>query len=70
MQDRKRLTDAHRAALQVTYSNILENWATEGHALQVVSFSEAGVPRTEGRKLVITGCNVRFPLATQRRRLS
>lgn len=68
--DRKRLSDGHRAALQVTWANILESFATEGHALNVVSFEEAGVPRTEGRKLVITGCNVRFPLATQRRRLS
>lgn len=65
-----RLKDVNRAAYQINWTALLNNMAGAGHALQVVSFQEGGVPREEGRKLPIVGCNVRFPLATQRRRLS
>jgi len=65
-----RLTDAGRSALNVAWGNVLTIFDDAGYAPQVVSFQEGGVPRTEGRKLPILACNVRFPLATQRRRLS
>lgn len=65
-----RLSDAARDALQLRWEALRADMATAGHALQVVSFFEGGVPRTEGRKLVVLSTNVRFPLATQRRRLS
>jgi len=65
-----RLTDAVQAQWQGVFNNLLSKLETAGHALQVVSFVDGGTPRTEGRSLVVTSVNVRFPLATQRRRLS
>jgi len=65
-----RLTDAGQAQLQGRWANLITIAEAAGHALQVVSFVEGGVPRTEGRKLPVVASNVRFPLATQRRRLS
>lgn len=65
-----RLTDSAQASLNNTWGVIREAFETAGNALQVVSFQEGGVPRTEGRKLPILSHQVRFPLATQRRRLS
>ena len=65
-----RLNDASQLDLQVRWGNLLTVFSTGGHALQIVSFVEAGVPRTAGRMLPILSSNVRFPLATQRRRLT
>lgn len=65
-----RLTDVGRTALQVVWNNLLLILNDAGHALQVVSFVEGGVPRTEGRKLPVLAANVRFPLATLRSRLT
>jgi len=65
-----RLIDAYQAELQTQYNNLLSKLSDAGHALQVVSFVDGGVPRAEGRSLAVVSCNVRFPLATQRRRLS
>jgi hypothetical protein len=65
-----RLSDAARAAFQLRWEALRADMETAGHALQVVSFQEGGVPRTEGRKLPALATNVRFPLATQRRRLT
>jgi hypothetical protein len=65
-----RLSDAAQAAYQLRWEALRADFATAGHALQVVSFVDAGVPRTEGRKLPALATNVRFPLATQRRRLA
>lgn len=70
VQNQNRLTDASQASFNNTWGVILEGFATEGHALQVVSFQEGGVPRAAGRMLPILSHQVRFPLATQRRRLS
>jgi len=66
----KRLTDASRAVLQANMEAIRADLESAGHALQVVSFQTGGVPRTEGRALPVLSVEVRFPLATQRRRLS
>lgn len=66
----KQLSPADQANYQNVWGIILEAFQTEGHALQVVSFQEGGVPRVAGRKLPILAHQVRFPLATQRRRLS
>jgi len=63
------LSDATQAALTERWGNLLTVLSDAGHALQIVSFVEAGVPRTEGRKLPALSANARFPLATQRRRL-
>lgn len=65
-----RLSDAARAAYQLRWEALRADMATAGHALQVVSFFEGGVARTEGRALPALATNVRFPIATQRRRLS
>lgn len=65
-----RLTDAGRLSLNNYWNIIREGFETAGHALQVVSFQEGGVPRAAGRPLPALSCQVRFPLATQRRRLS
>jgi len=65
-----RLTDAEQAALQDGWNAVASAMETAGHALQVVSFQEGGVLRTEGRPLPVVSVNVRFPVATQRRRLS
>jgi hypothetical protein len=70
VMNNNRLTDSAQAALNNTWGVILDSFQTEGHALNVVSFQEGGVPRTAGRKLPILSQQVRFPLATQRRRLS
>jgi hypothetical protein len=65
-----RLTDGGRNGINGHWAALLAQSNTLGHALQVVSFVEGGVPRTAGRKLPVMSVNVRFPIATQRRRLS
>lgn len=65
-----RLTEAAQAALQSRWTLVRTAMETAGHALQVVSFMEDGVPRVEGRPLPVLSTQARFPLATQRRRLS
>lgn len=65
-----RLTDPAQAALQSRWNLVRTAMETAAHALQVVSFVEGGVPRTEGRALPVLSIQARFPLATQRRRLS
>lgn len=65
-----RLLDTTQAALQSEWELFLTALETAGHALQVVSFQEGGVFRTEGRPLPVVSGTVRFPLATQRRRLA
>jgi hypothetical protein len=65
-----RLTDAGQGALQSVWELIFDAMVTAGHSINVVSFIEGGVPRAEGRALPATSVSVRFPLATQRRRLS
>lgn len=68
--DHNRLSDVGRLSLNGYWNGIREGFETAGHALQVVSFQEGGVPRTAGRPLPALVSQVRFPLATQRRRLS
>jgi len=70
VEGRNRLTDAWRTSLTNVWVNIMQAFQEDAHALQVVSFQEGGVPRVTGRKLPILDGSVRFPLATQRRRLS
>jgi hypothetical protein len=65
-----RLVDASQAAFQNSWDIVREGFATGGHAIQVVSFIEGGVPRAEGRALPALACAVRFPLATRRSRLT
>lgn len=65
-----RLTDAARGVLQPSWNLFRSALETAGHALQIVSFQEDGVLRAEGRPLPVVSVNVRFPLATQRRRLT
>jgi hypothetical protein len=65
-----RLATGTQATLQAAWTLIRTAMETAGHAMQVVSFQEGGVPRTEGRALPVLSTAVRFPLATQRRRLS
>jgi hypothetical protein len=65
-----RLNDLGQAALNGRWNELRTRCETDGHALQVVSFQEALVPRTEGRTLPILNGTVRFPLASQRRRLA
>jgi hypothetical protein len=65
-----RLTTAAQGVFQAAWAAILSAMELSGHALQVVSFFEGGVARSEGRPLSVLSANVRFPLATQRRRLS
>lgn len=67
--DHSRLTDTAQAALTERWGNLIAVLSTAAHALQVVSFIDAGVPRAAGRKLPVLSANARFPLATQRRRL-
>jgi len=69
-QQGNRLTDAAQAQLQPVWSLVRSGMETAGHALQVVSFQEDGVLRTAGRPLPVVSVSVRFPLATQRRRLT
>jgi hypothetical protein len=64
-----RLSDGTQAALTERWGNLLPILSDAGHSLQVVSFIDAGVPRSAGRKLPALSGNARFPLATQRRRL-
>lgn len=70
IENRNRLTTSAQASFNNTWGVVLESFATAGYALQVVSFQEAGIPRTEGRKLAILSQQVRFPLATRRSRLA
>lgn len=65
-----RLTDGSRDDIQNVYNNLLTDLDGAGHALQVVSFVDDHTPRTEGRALPVLAAQVRFPLATQRRRLT
>jgi len=65
-----RVTDAGRNILQLGWNQIRNAMEVSGHAMQVVSFVDGGVPRTEGRPLPVLSVNVRFPLATQRSRLT
>jgi len=65
-----RLTDLARSEFQTRWANLPFILAEGGHALQIVSFVDAGVPRAAGRKLPVAATNVRFPVATQRRRLA
>jgi len=66
----KTLTDGARAFFQAKWEALRIGLESGGHALQVVSFVDAGVPRTVGRALPVLATNVRFPVATQRRRLA
>jgi hypothetical protein len=70
IEDQKRLSATGQTDFQSAWATLKTTLEGDGHALQVVSFVDAGVPRTEGRALPVTAVNVRFPLATQRRRLS
>jgi len=70
IEDNTRLKDIAQAAFQTNWDALRALMETNGHALQVVSFQEGGVPRAAGRPLPVLSTNVRFPLATQRRRLS
>lgn len=70
IENNKRLNTVGQAAFQDAWQSILDAMESAAHALQVVSFVDGGVPRTEGRKLPVLSVNVRFPVATQRRRLS
>jgi len=69
-QDGHRVTDAAHAILQPAWNLVRSAMETAGHALQVVSFFDEGLPRAAGRPLPVVSVNVRFPLATQRRRLT
>ena len=70
MQNGVRLIDGARNDLQSGWNLVRSAMVAAGHALNVVSFEEGGVPRAAGRPLPVLSVNVRFPLATQRRRLS
>jgi len=65
----KRLTDEGQTALQSVWDGLRAAFETAGHAMQVVSLSEGGIPRTAGVTNPILAARVNFPLATQRRRL-
>jgi len=65
-----RLDADYQGELNNSWGVIREAFETLGHALQIVSFQEGGVPREAGRMLPVLSQQVRFPLATQRRRLS
>lgn len=64
------LLPAAQAVYQAKWNLMLSAMETAGHAFQVVSFFEGGVARAEGRPLGVLSMSVRFPIATQRRRLS
>jgi hypothetical protein len=68
--DGVRLSDTGQGLLQANWNLVRTAMETAGHALQVVSFIDGGVPRAEGRALAALTSTVRFPLATQRRRLA
>jgi len=65
----KRLTDSGQGNLQTAWDGLRQDFEDAGHALQVVSLSNGGVPRTEGVTTPIVAGRANFPLATQRRRL-
>lgn len=65
-----RLSDAAQTTFQASWTALRLSAQDAAHAWQVVSFQEGGVLRTAGRPLPVLSVNVRFPLATQRRRLS
>lgn len=69
-ENENRLKTTTQSSLQTRWTNLLTIMDAAAHALQVVSFAEGGVPRVTGRALPVLSCNVRFPLATQRRRVS
>lgn len=69
-ENENRLKATVQASLQTRWANLIAIQSAAAHSLQVVSYQEGGVPRTAGRALPILACNVRFPLATQRRRVS
>lgn len=64
------LTSDAQEFIEGAYNTLMEDFATAGHAIAVVSFVEAGVPRTAGRPIVVSSVRCNFPLATQRRRLT
>lgn len=64
------LLTAAQAVYQAKWNLIISAMEAAGHAFQVVSFHDGGIPRSEGRPLPVLSGTVRFPLATQRRRLS
>lgn len=68
--DGARLLGTSQSLFQAKWNLVQSAFETGGHALQVVSFVEGGVARAEGRPLPCLSVTVRFPLATQRRRLS
>jgi len=68
--DGVRLNGSFQTLAQSAWDLVGTAMETAAHSLQVVSFQEGGVPRTEGRPLPVVSLSVRFPLATQRRRLS
>jgi hypothetical protein len=70
VENRNKLSVSARNNFNNAWGIVLDAFETEGHALQVVSFQEGGVPRSAGRKLPILSQNVRFPIATRRSRLS
>ncbi len=65
----KQLTDTGRTNLQNAFETLRTAFETGGHALQVVSLSSGGIPRSEGVTTTILSVRANFPLATQRRRL-
>ena len=67
--DGARLETGGQSNLQSAWELVLSAMETAGHAIQVVSFQEGGVFRSEGRPLSVLSVSVRFPIATQRRRL-
>lgn len=68
--DGSRLTTSAQGFLQTAWGEVFHAMEVAGHSGQVVSFETGGVFRAEGRPLPILSVNVRFPLATQRRRLT
>jgi len=64
------LSTTGQTALQSAWELVRDAMITAGHAINVVSFQEGGVPRAAGRPLPCLSLQVRFPLATQRRRLA
>lgn len=65
----KRLSDAAQAQFNAAWNGLREAFETGGHAMQVVSLSDGGIPREEGLTTPVLLGRVNFPLATQRRRL-
>jgi hypothetical protein len=65
-----RLTDVAQGQYTACWESLRVLLEGDGHALQVVSFVDAGVPRAAGRKLPVLSLAARFPIATHRGRLS